>query len=305
MQVIYFLNYSPLFFLSFIFVLGLTVGSFLNVVIYRYPIMLKSRWKSECKEFLAEQSEPNDVQLAPEQISAQERQPEFNLATPRSRCPHCGHQITALENIPIISWLVLRAKCSHCKGGISGRYPLVELFTGIISVTIGYFFGVTILMLALLFFSWSLIALSLIDFDTQLLPDDITLPLLWAGLLASLLGISSVSPVDSLIGVMAGYFSLWSVFHLFKLITGKEGMGYGDFKLLAALGAWLGWQMLPVVLFLSAIVGSIVGISLILFLGRDKNIPIPFGPYLAAAGFIALIWGRQLTDLYIATTGMG
>jgi len=286
--------------LSFLFVLGLTVGSFLNVVIYRYPIMLTSRWKQECQEFLAEQEKKDN---APENSESDKKQP-FNLATPRSTCPHCEHQITAVENIPVLSWLILQAKCSNCKGEISARYPLVELFTGIISLIVGFYFGVSLLTLSLLFLCWSLIALSFIDFDTQLLPDDITLPLLWVGLLASLTGITFISIQDALIGAMAGYLSLWSVFHIFRILTGKEGMGYGDFKLFAVLGAWMGWQMLPLILFLSAIVGAIFGISLILILGRDKNIPIPFGPYLAAAGFVALIWGKQLTDIYLSGTGL-
>jgi len=301
MQIIFFLENNPLFFLSFIFVLGLTIGSFLNVVVYRYPIMLKTRWKQECKEFLAEQEQESPQ----EKIAADEPSTPFNLATPRSSCPHCGHQIKAIENIPIVSWLFLQAKCSNCSTYISVRYPLVELFTGLISTLIAYYFGVSLLTLSLLFFSWSLIALSFIDFDTQLLPDDITLPLLWLGLLSSLLEISKINISDALIGAMLGYLSLWTVFQLFKILTGKEGMGYGDFKLFAVLGAWMGWQMLPLILFLSAIVGAIVGISLIIILGRDKNIPIPFGPYLAAAGFVALIWGPQINQLYLAGVGIG
>lgn len=296
MHIIFFLETHPIFFLSFIFVLGLTVGSFLNVVIYRYPIMLKSRWKQECHEFLAEEQNPDTI---PDDSNSSKK--PFNLSHPPSTCPHCGHQITAIENIPVLSWLILQAKCSNCKEGISARYPMVELFTAVISITIAWYFGVTLTTLAFLGLCWTLIALSFIDFDTQLLPDDMTNPLLWAGLLSSLVGISHVSLADAVVGAIVGYLSLWSVFHIFRILTGKEGMGYGDFKLFAALGAWMGWQMLPLVLFLSAMVGAAIGLGLIIIKGRDKNIPIPFGPYLAAAGFFALIWGQQITELYLAS----
>lgn len=293
------LEQQPIWFYTFVFLLGLLVGSFLNVVIYRYPIILKRQWKSECIEYLAQDNDSNSS------VSEETKQQRFDLLYPHSQCPSCQHQITALENIPVISWLFLRGKCSSCKNPISIRYPIIEFLTASLSVLVAYQFGYGLTTLCLLAFTWALISLSMIDFDTQFLPDDITLPLLWAGLLASLLGLIAVPISDSLIGAMAGYLSLWSVYKLFKLATGKEGMGYGDFKLLAALGAWLGWQMLPIVIFLSAFVGTIVGVSLMLFLGRDKNIPIPFGPYLVVSGFLALLFGNELNRFYLSISGLG
>ncbi|MCU7833663.1 MAG: A24 family peptidase [gamma proteobacterium symbiont of Taylorina sp.] len=277
------------------------IGSFLNVVIYRLPIMLKCEWKNDCIEFLSELSDSNeDKDVKNCSNNPQEEKTEiFNLSVPRSRCPSCGHQITALENIPVISWLFLKGKCSACHHPISIRYPLVELCTALFSVLVAYTYGIQWFTLAALILTWSMIALAIIDFDTQLLPDDITLPIMWLGVLMSLLSISSITLESSVIGLMIGYGSLWSIYQLFKILTGKEGMGFGDFKLLALLGAWLGWQSLPLILLLSALVGSIVGISLILLLGRDKNIPIPFGPYLASAGFISLIWGEQIKHTYL------
>jgi leader peptidase (prepilin peptidase)/N-methyltransferase len=221
-------------------------------------------------------------------------QDRFNLMVPRSACPHCGHQITALENIPIVSWLFLRGKCSACKAPISPRYPIVEAVTGLLSALLVWHFGSGWLGLASLVFAYFLIAMTLIDYDTKTLPDDLTFPLLWLGLLINLDG--TIVPLrDAVIGAMAGYMALWAVYWLFKLATGKEGMGYGDFKLLAALGAWMGWAMLPTIIILSSVVGAIVGISLIVFARRDRNNPIPFGPYLAAAGMIALFYGIPLT----------
>ncbi|MCU7937755.1 MAG: A24 family peptidase [gamma proteobacterium symbiont of Bathyaustriella thionipta] len=303
MSIVDYLNLNPNFFLVSVFLLSLLVGSFLNVVIYRLPIMLKREWQSDCVTFLSDEfkSEKSSYHF-PEAVN-NETEP-FNLSIPRSRCPACGHQITALENIPVISWLFLRAKCSQCGSAISIRYPIIELSTALLSVLVAYYFGVQWLTLALLFLTWALIALTMIDFDTQLLPDNITLPFLWLGLLISLLRISEVSLENSVIGAIAGYMSLWIVYQLFKLITGKEGMGFGDFKLLAVLGAWAGWQALPLILLLSALVGAVVGISLILFLGRDKNIPIPFGPYLAAAGFISLLWGKPIMHFYFNLVGL-
>lgn len=293
------------FFIS-VFLLGLVVGSFLNVVIYRYPIMLKRQWKNECTDYLTAEADPSAALNATEiGTPADKDEKTFNLSYPHSACPNCQHQITALENIPILSWLMLRGKCSSCKTRISIRYPVVELSTACLSLLLAWKFGYGLETLCLLGLLWSLICLSLIDFDTQLLPDDITLPLLWAGLLCSLFEITRISVSDALIGTIAGYLSLWSVYKIFKLVTGKEGMGYGDFKLLAALGAWLGWKMLPVIIFLSAFVGAIIGLSLMFFLGRDKNIPIPFGPYLAAAGFLALIYGNDLNRLYMTALGLG
>lgn len=271
--------------------LGLLVGSFLNVVVYRLPIMLQRSWRKECLEFL-------------EQEETKPASPEvFNLSQPRSRCPFCNHSITALENIPVLSYLLLKGKCKNCKKPISIRYPIVELTTALLSVLITLHFGVSLQTVAALLFTWTLICLTLIDFDTQLLPDSITLPLLWFALLASLFHVF-VTPETALIGALLGYLSFWSVFWLFKLLTGKEGMGYGDFKLLAAIGALLGWKMLPLVIMLSAFVGALVGMTLIVLKGRDKNIPIPFGPYLSIAAYIALIWGDDINRAYLQFVGL-
>jgi leader peptidase (prepilin peptidase)/N-methyltransferase len=270
-------------FLGTLFVLGAVVGSFLNVVIYRLPVMMQREWRHDCLEFLEQ---------------ANEAEPEkFNLSVPRSRCGSCGHQITLLENIPIISYLALGGKCSSCRASISAQYPLVEVFTGIASVIIGWHFGVSMQTLAALFLTWCLIAASGIDIGHRLLPDSITLPLLWLGILLSLFDVF-VSLEDSVIGAMAGYLSLWTVFILFKLVTGKEGMGHGDFKLLAMLGAWLGWMPLFVVILTSSLVGAIVGISMILLNKTERGTQIPFGPYLAAAGWITLLWGNELMHFY-------
>ena len=263
--------------------LGLCVGSFLNVVIHRLPKMMEQDWHAQCADLRGE---------TPSTATA------LTLARPRSRCPACGHQITALENIPIISYLLLRGRCSNCGTSISPRYPVVEAVTGLLSAYAVWHFGPTLQGAGALLLIWALIALTGIDFDTQLLPDSITLPLLWLGLAFNLAG-TYVDLFSAVIGAMVGYLTLWSVFWLFKLATGKEGMGFGDFKLLAALGAWLGWQMLPAIILLSSIVGAVVGISLIVATRHGKNTPIPFGPYLAAAGIIALFWGPQLTRSYL------
>ena len=263
--------------------LGLCVGSFLNVVIHRLPRMMEREWHAQCADLRGEAPSPAEA---------------LSLARPRSRCPSCGHQITVLENIPIVSYLILRGKCSKCAAPISPRYPVVEAATGLLSAYAAWHFGPTPQALGALIMLWALIALTAIDLDTQLLPDSITLPLLWIGLALNLAG-TYVDISSAVIGAMVGYLTLWSVFWLFKLLTGKEGMGYGDFKLLAALGAWLGWQMLPVVILLSSIVGAVVGIGLIVFSRHGRNTPIPFGPYLAAAGIIALFWGPQLTRSYL------
>ena len=273
----------PLFYLGTLFIFGSLVGSFLNVVIYRLPVMMQREWRSDCLEFL---EQPNDADDA-----------SFNLSVPRSRCGDCGHQITALENVPIISYLVLGGKCSSCKTSISAQYPLVEFFTALVSVVVGWHFGVSLQAMAALILTWSLIATSGIDIGHKLLPDSITLPLLWLGILLALFDVF-VSLEDSVIGVMVGYMSLWSVFMLFKLITGKEGMGYGDFKLLAMLGAWLGWKPLLVVILTSSLVGAIVGISMILLKKNERGTQIPFGPYLAAAGWMTLLWGDELMRYY-------
>jgi leader peptidase (prepilin peptidase)/N-methyltransferase len=258
---------------------GLLVGSFLNVVIHRIPKMMQRE---------------SDNYVAQESGKALPHTDRYNLMVPRSACPHCGHQITALENIPVISWLALRGKCRKCKAPISPRYPAVELLTGVLAGVLVWTFGSGMAGLATLLFLFLLVAMTFIDIDTQLLPDDLTYPLLWAGLLVNLHG-TFVPLQDAVIGAAAGYLVLWAVYWLFKLVTGKEGMGYGDFKLLAALGAWLGWAMLPTIILLSSVVGAIVGISLIVFAKRGRDKPIPFGPYLAAAGLIALLYGSAIS----------
>ena len=263
--------------------LGLMVGSFLNVVIHRLPIMMERDWAVQCAELKGE--------------AAPAFEP-LSLARPRSRCPHCGHSITALENIPLVSWLLLRGRCKGCAAPISLRYPLIEALTGLLFALAAWHFGFTAAGLGALVFVAALLALTAIDFDTQLLPDDITLPLLWIGLALNAFNVYT-DLKSAVIGAMAGYLSLWGVYWLFKLFTGKEGMGYGDFKLLAALGAWLGWQMLPLTILLSSLVGAVVGISLMTFARHGRNVPIPFGPYLAAAGAIALVWGKPLTRAYL------
>lgn len=265
--------------------LGLCVGSFLNVVVHRLPKIMESEWHAQCAELRGE--------LPEEPAEA------LTLARPRSRCPTCGHRITALENIPLISYfLILHGKCSGCGTNISLRYPLIELITGLLSAYAIWHFGPTAQGIGAVMLIWALISLTGIDIDTQLLPDSITLPLLWLGLLYNLRG--TFTSLDSaVIGAIAGYLSLWSIFWLFKFATGKEGMGYGDFKLLAALGAWLGWGLLPAIVLLSSVVGAMVGITLIAASKHGRNIPIPFGPYLAAAGVIALFWGQQLTRAYL------
>jgi leader peptidase (prepilin peptidase)/N-methyltransferase len=274
-----------LFLLVMVALVGLCVGSFLNVVIHRLPRMLERGWQAQCAELAGD---------------TPAEQPAYNLVVPRSRCPACGHAIGALENIPVVSYLFLRGKCLACKTPISMRYPLVELVTGLLTLCAVQHFGLTRVGLAACVLLWTLVALTFIDFDTQLLPDNLTLPLLWTGLLANLFGaLPSVSLRDSIIGAIAGYLVLWTVYWLFKLIRGKEGMGYGDFKLLAALGAWLGWQMLPLIVLLSSVVGATIGIGLIVFKGRDHRIPLAFGPYLAIAGVIALFFGKSLSALYL------
>lgn len=269
--------------------LGLCVGSFLNVVIHRLPKMMEQEWQAQCSELRGE--------IAPGVAEP------LSLARPRSRCPACGHQISALENIPLISYLfILKGKCSACGTRIPPRYPIIEAATAVLSAYAAWHFGPTMQTIGALLLVWALVALSAIDFDTQLLPDSITLPLLWLGLAFNLWGVYADLPA-AVVGAMAGYLALWSVFWLFKLATGKEGMGYGDFKLLAALGAWLGWQMLPAIILLSSVVGAIVGISLIVVARHGRNIPIPFGPYLAAAGVIALFWGNAITQAYLGSIG--
>lgn len=281
---------SPAFFIGFVFIVSLMVGSFLNVVIYRLPVMMERAWKTEIAEYTASQN-----QAAP--TDNLDKDPAFNLVKPDSTCPKCQHKIRAWENIPLISWLLLRGKCSQCKNAIPIRYPMVELTTGILSSWVAWHFGFGIAGFAAVVATWLLIAMTFIDLDSMLLPDQLTLSLLWLGLLLSIKS-PFVSSQDALIGAAVGYLSLWSLFWAFKLITGKEGMGYGDFKLLAAIGAWVGWQHLPVVILLSSFVGAIVGVTLLTIQGKDKNQPIPFGPYLAAAGWLTLLYGDWIVQQY-------
>lgn len=275
--------------------LGLLVGSFLNVVIYRLPLMLQREWRSQCLEYL--QLDPKKVKTA-DPVAGHET---FNLLKPDSHCPVCQKPVRPWQNIPVLSYLLLRGRCSQCRTRIHWRYPVVETVTALLSVLVAWHFGATWACLAALAFTWSLISLTVIDIDHQLLPDNITLPLLWLGLILSVTGHGTgVAPADALLGASIGYLSLWSIYWVFKLLTGREGMGYGDFKLLAAVGAWLGWQQLLTVIILSSLTGAIIGITLAMVAGRDKNIPMSFGPYLAIAGFIALIWGDAISNTYIS-----
>ncbi|HQR50472.1 MAG TPA: A24 family peptidase [Methylophilaceae bacterium] len=283
LQVANLLREQPAFFIAVSVVFGLLVGSFLNVVIHRLPRMMEQEWRQQCAEL-------NGQETA--------KSVRYNLVTPRSACPACGHNIGAWENIPLLSYLALGGKCSACKIHISARYPLVEGLTGLLAGLIAWRFGFSGMTVAAWLFAFSLIALTFIDFDTQLLPDDITLPLIWAGLLYNLDG-GFASLSSAVTGAVAGYLMLWSIYWLFKLATGKEGMGYGDFKLLAAIGAWFGWQMLPAVILLSSLGGSVIGIGLIVLARHGRNVPVPFGPYLALGGIAALFWGPQLAHLYL------
>jgi len=281
----------PITLLGAVVLLGLIVGSFLNVVAYRLPIMMELAWRAQCAEL-----DPNSVP-----VPAHARNGRFDLAWPPSTCPSCGQRIAAIHNVPVLSYLALRGRCAGCGYRISLRYPSVETAAAILGVVVAYAFGPTWQTVAALGFTWSLLALTLIDLDHKLLPDSITLPLLWAGVVIAAFPVGD-KPLftdlhSSVVGAVAGYLSLWTVYQLFKLITGKEGMGYGDFKLLAAIGAWLGWQKLPLVILLSAVVGSVVGVGLIAG-GRSRHVPIPFGPYLAAAGWVALVFGERLIRLY-------
>lgn len=298
MALIELLQTNQIFLLIMTGLFSLAVGSFLNVVIYRLPLMMKKEWRSQCIDLLDEDKETDST------VETQQPEEEkFNLMVPRSACPECGHQITASENIPVFSYLLLKGKCSSCGTAISKRYPVIELTTMVLSILVAWRFGFSWQCAAALPLTWALIAASMIDFDHKLLPDDITLPFLWLGIFINIFGLFTELS-DSVIGAIAGYLSLWCVFWAFKLLTGKEGMGYGDFKLLAVFGAWLGWQALPGIVLLSSVVGAVVGISLIIIKGRDKNIPIPFGPYLAAAGWIYLMWGEQLTQMYFSMAGI-
>ena len=292
---------EPVWFAGSVFVLGLMIGSFLNVIIYRLPIILERDWRSQAADLL---------RPADETTPASDPGERFTLSRPRSACPKCKAPITALQNIPVVSWLVLRGRCASCKAKISARYPVVELTTALLSAWVAWHFGFGASAACALLVTWTLIALTGIDIDHQLLPDNITLPLMWAGLIAAvaigpMLGAAlPVSPKDAIIGAASGYLSLWLIFHLFKLVTGKEGMGYGDFKLFAALGAWLGWKVLPMVIVLSAATGAVLGILMIALQGRDRRAPMPFGPYLAAAGWLAMMYGETLLNGYLRLSGL-
>jgi leader peptidase (prepilin peptidase)/N-methyltransferase len=280
---------NPPVLLGFTALLGLVIGSFLNVVVFRLPKMMERDWRDQCAEIVDGETQSKN-------------RPTYNLVVPRSRCPSCGHQISALENVPLLSYLVLKGRCSECGWRIPLRYPLVELLTAVLSVAVVWRFGFGIQAAGALLLTWACIALSIIDLDTQLLPDSITLPFLWLGLILNMR--ETYAPLEaSVIGAVAGYLVLWSVYHVFRLVTGKEGMGYGDFKLLAMFGAWLGWSSLPLIVLLSSLVGAVVGVTMIALRGHDRNIPIPFGPYLAVAGWIALLWGDQIVDAYLGVSG--
>jgi len=297
MSAIELLAASPPVFIGTCLVLGLAVGSFLNVVVYRLPIMLDREWRAQCAELEGPDSHATTVAADPAE--------RFNLVVPRSACPACRAPITALQNIPLISWVLLRGRCARCGASIPARYPLVELLTAVLSASVAVRFGFGFATLPALVLTWFLIALAFIDLDHQLLPDSLTLPLLWLGLTLSLWGPQADAPLpvdvrSSLIGAVAGYLSLWSVYHLFRLATGKEGMGYGDFKLFAALGAWLGWQLLLPVILIAAVLGAVIGIAVLAIRGQSRATPIAFGPFLAAAGWLVLMFGHALVGRYLA-----
>jgi len=302
MEAIHFITGTTWLFGVVALLLGLVVGSFLNVVIHRLPLMLERGWRHECEQFLAGDKLPPPEE--PMQCDPDKQPAPYNLLIPRSCCPHCGHRISAIENIPLLSWLFLRGRCASCGSRISAQYPLIELFTGLMTLAIALRFGGSWQTLFAWGFVWVLIAAAIIDLKTTLLPDVLTLPLMWAGILIAWLGIgTTVSLEDAVMGAIAGYMVLWLLYWSFKLLTGKEGMGFGDFKLLAALGAWLGWQLLPVVVLLSSLVGAVIGIAMILLRDHDRRIPIPFGPYLAAAGLLAYFYGDTITGWYLGTLG--
>ncbi len=306
MSLIYALQNNAVLFYGVVAFLGLFVGSFLNVVIYRLPVMMQNEWTEAMEEMAAEKAAADnatnddtasaDVENPSDELT--DKKDVFNLSVPRSRCPSCDNLITWWQNIPVISYLLLGGKCHKCKTRISPRYPIVELVTMLLSLAVAWQFGPSLQCVVGIITTWFLVAMTMIDFDHHLLPDNLTLPLMWIGLLASLIPVFA-DVRSAVIGAAAGYLVLWLVFQLFKLITGKEGMGYGDFKLLAALGALLGWQQLPMIILFSSLVGAVVGIALIVIAGRDKNIPIPFGPYLASAGWLAMMWGEQVWSTYM------
>ena len=289
------LQSSPFAFTTTATIVGLMVGSFLNVVIHRLPRMMQRDWNEQAAILL---EDATFADCATKLRNTNDIAHRYNLVVPRSSCPKCGHQIRSVENIPVISYLFLRGKCAKCRNPISPRYPVVEAVSGLLAGYIAWYFGFGLAAVAAIVFAWSLIALTVIDIDTQLLPDSITMPMMWIGLLVNISG--TFSPLQSaVIGAVAGYLSLWSVYWIFKIATGKEGMGFGDFKLLAAIGAWVGWKLLPLVILLSSFVGAVIGIMLIVLQRHGRNVPIPFGPYLAAAGLIALLWGGEINSLYL------
>ena len=296
MDMLNWLATEPGVFTGVVFVFSLAIGSFLNVVAYRLPLMLDRQWRAQCAELAGQPAAPVDADLS--------------LAAPRSHCPQCKAPIKARHNIPLVSWLWLRGRCASCGTAIPPRYPLIELATGLLSAVVAWQLGPGLAACGALLVTWFLVALAVIDLDTQLLPDNLTLTLLWLGLLASLwhepgqLAALPAAPVDAILGAVGGYLFLWAVFHAFRLLTGKEGMGYGDFKLFAALGAWLGWQLLPLILLLSAAVGAAVGIALIVVRRQGRNVPIPFGPFLAGAGWIAMLWGPAIVNAYFSVAGL-
>jgi len=311
MSIIEAFHHNAVFFYGVVAFMGLFVGSFLNVVIYRLPLMMQNEWREAMQELAAEEAALAIANNDSGTASNEQRQipntnddagtaatETFNLSVPRSRCPSCNNLITWWQNIPVLSYLMLGGQCHKCKTRISPRYPIIELVTMMLSLVVAWQFGPSLQTVLGIIVTWFLVAMTMIDFDHQLLPDQLTLPLMWIGLLASLLPIFT-DVRSAVLGAAAGYLVLWLVFQLFKLITGKEGMGYGDFKLLAALGALLGWHQLPMIILLSSLVGAVVGLSLIAIAGRDKNIPIPFGPYLAAAGWLAMLWGEQIAGAYL------
>jgi len=283
---------TPLF-LTGVFVFGLLIGSFLNVVILRLPARLEHDWRSQCKELLEIDNLDNEPAEAPPSIMWS-----------RSHCPKCGYMIRSWENIPLLSYLLLHGRCSSCKAAISKRYPVIEAGTAVLFLMVAMHFGPSLQSLAALGLTAVLIALAVIDYDHQLLPDDLTFLLIWSGLFASLFNVFT-DPVSSIIGALAGYLSLWLVYHVFRLLTGKEGMGYGDFKLLAALGAWLGWQMLPLIILLSSLVGAVIGLIMIGLKIHKSSQPMPFGPFIALAGWIAMLWGEHIIDAYLRSSGLG
>ncbi|GAB1045075.1 prepilin peptidase [Shewanella algae] len=296
------LSHNQWLFLVLCFLFASVIGSFLNVVIHRLPVMMKREWQQECNQYLQEYQPEFAKLLGEAKLNAPiDNYPaKYNLILPKSACPKCGAHIKPWHNLPIIGYLLLGGKCASCNTAISARYPIFELLTALLISTLGWYFGPTLQFVYATILTFGLIALSGIDLDEMLLPDQITLPLLWLGLLVNISG-TFTNLTDATIGAAAGYLSLWSVYWLFKLLTGKEGMGYGDFKLMALFGAWLGWQMLPLIILLSSLVGALVGVLLILFKNLNRGNPIPFGPYIAIAGWVALVWGQQIVDWYLGT----